>query len=119
MNANELRGEFSIQMAQVAIEKMTECSLTILHLAAATKTLSLENAAIVVTECCRAQGRAINDQSLTEFKVRRVGEALYEGDLGKTFATIADLMAAAISGGFTASGEVKAGTLAQAIPADA
>jgi hypothetical protein len=131
MSANDLRGEVAITLegvdyvmrpsyeAIVAVERQTECSLSLIRISAMAETLALENAAIVVTEFVRAQGRAMverGDQAgapLTEFNKRRIGEALLETGLKSCFDPIAIVIGRAITGGYTASGEAKAARVEQ------
>lgn len=136
-NANEVRGEVSIELdgapyvlrptyeALVAIETQTQCSLSILAMAAQFGTLSIVNAAIIVTECVKAQGKALlaaDDPSgrvMTMFGLQRVGELILESGLKTVFAPLATLLRNAITGGYTATGEPKATATTTGTPAAA
>jgi hypothetical protein len=120
VTANAERGEISVDLegvphvlrpsyeAQVAIERGTGRSIEQLAQAAGDGSLSIEDAAIVVTECVRAQGRATNKTTLVGYTADRVGECIVDaGKLG-IVKRVELLLYLAATGGYTAQGEFKA-----------
>ena len=118
-SANLERGEIEVELegvphvltpsyeAQVAIERQTGRSIEQLAQAAGDGSLSLEQAAIVVTECVKAHGRAIKDQTLQGYNARRVGECIVETGRLIVAKRLELLLFLAITGGYTAKGEVR------------
>lgn len=118
--ANEERGEISIELegvphvlrpdytAQIAIERAT--GHTIQHLAqiCGSTGLKIEQAAVVVTECVKAQGRAIGDSALQAFTATSVGECLVDTGMLQVGARLELLLYLAATGGYTAQGNPKA-----------
>jgi len=119
-DANETRGEFPITLEGVAytmrpsyealvqMEQKTGCALSILRMAANAHALAIENAAIVVTEGIKAEGKATNNATLQQFSPERVGALLIDGGLEPVFDVIARMLDLALTGGVTELGEVKA-----------
>ncbi len=118
--ANETRGEISVDLegvpyilrpsyeAQVAIERQTGRTIIQLADAAGTNGLSLEHAAIVVTECVKAQGRATSNATLSAFNARTVGECIVDTGALIVGKRLELLLYMAATGGYTAAGEAKA-----------
>jgi hypothetical protein len=76
---------------------------------AVTGTLRLGEAAQVATSCIRAWGRANDDQAVAHVGFTRIAELILEspGGFNAALATIGAALAVAVTGGCTASGEVK------------
>lgn len=122
MAANKTRGEVSLELegqeyvlrpsfeAISAFEAQTNRSLIDLARAAGDGQLKTGEAAIIVTECIRAHGRAIDDKAMTAFNSARVGELILQADGGLLIVTkrLELLLFMAATGGYTGSGEVKA-----------
>ena len=117
--ANAERGEVMVELdgvdhvlrpsfeAQVAIERQCGRSIEMLAQAAGEATMTIEEAAIVVTECVKAYGRATGEASLTGYTTSRVGECIIEtGKLG-IVKRLELLLFLAANGGYRASGEVR------------
>lgn len=117
--ANAERGEVMVELdgvdhvlrpsfeAQVAIERQCGRSIELLAQAAGEGSMSIEEAAIVVTECVKAYGKATGEASLTGYTATRVGECIIEtGKLG-IVKRLELLLYLAANGGYRASGEVR------------
>lgn len=119
MAANIERGEIEVDLdgaphvltpsyeAQVAIERQTGRSIEQLAQAAGDGAMTLEHAAIVVTECVRAHGRAKNLPILTSYSAERVGECIVETGKLRVTKRVELLLFLAVTGGYTAKGEVR------------
>lgn len=118
--ANGERGEITVSLegvdhvlrpsfeAQVAIERQCGRSIEQLAQAAGEGALTINDAAIVVTECVKAFGRATGDSTMGAYTSQRVGECIVEaGKLG-IVKRLELLLYLAATGGYTASGEVRA-----------
>lgn len=124
MTANETRGEISLELdgteyvlrpsfeAISAFENLTGRSLIDLARAAGEGELKTSEAAVIVTECIKAQGRSINDQAMASFNSRRIGELIQESDGGLLIVIkrLELLLFMAATGGYTGAGEAKATT---------
>lgn len=124
MTANKTRGEVSLELegaeyvlrpsyeAISAFETQTNRSLIDLARAANDGELKLSESAIIVTECIKAHGRAIDDKAMAAFNAARVGELILQADGGLLIAMkrLVLLLFMAATGGYTGSGEVKATT---------
>lgn len=124
MTANKTRGEVSLGLEGVeyvlrpsyeaisAFETQTNRSLIDLARAAGDGELKLSESAIIVTECIKAHGRAIDDKAMAAFNAARVGELILQADGGLLIAMkrLELLLFMAATGGYTGSGEVKATT---------
>lgn len=66
----------------------------------------------IATECIRAWGRATNKASAIGVNAPRVSELILESDGGfhAAITTVAGMLSLASTGGYTAQGELKAGT---------
>jgi len=129
--ANDLRGEVDLELdgqsfvlrpsyeAVIACERQTGKSLIELAIAADNGTMGTEAAAIVVTECIRAWGRANADRAVAAVNAKRIGELLYDYGVMGVLPRVAIVLSRAASGGVTASGEPKASTTTAEILADA
>jgi len=121
--ASEARGELSIVLdgapmvlrpsheAIEAFELATGRGLIELAQGCMAGKLRLSEVAQIVTECVRAWGRATNT-SYKNVQPDRIAELILEseGGLARVLTTITGLLAMASTGGYTAQGEVKAGT---------
>lgn len=120
MTANPERGEIEVDIegvphvlrpsyeAIVAIEKATGRGLVQLAQAAGDGSLAVDDAAIIVTECVRAHGRATGNRDLTEYRVGTVAAALVETGVIQVQKRLELLLYLAVTGGYTAKGEAKA-----------
>ncbi len=122
--ANATRGEITLALegqpyvlrpsfeAIQAFETATGKSIIDLARSALAGALTTGDAAIIAAECIRAWGRANDDEATAHFNARRVGELMFEADDGVTGAmkAIAEVLAWAATGGYTAQGEVRPGT---------
>lgn len=134
--ANEQRGEFDIDLAGklypmrptweaiVAFEAPraldeagksiggTGKSLQLLASEANRKVLASGDSAIIVTECVKAWARAEGDKNAARFVPEKVGPLLLQAPGGLLLVQnrLAALLFMAVTGGITASGEVKAAT---------
>lgn len=118
MSVNPERGEIELELggatyvlrptfeARAAFEKATGLSLVQLAQTAADGSMPLDNAAIVVTECVKAWGKAENVTSAAGANVRRIGELIYEADGGLMIVLkrLQIMLILAATGGYTASG---------------
>jgi hypothetical protein len=104
-----------------AIEKALGKSHEELAHAAVRYQLSYSDLAIICTEMMRAYGKAKPDDPLVTtyrgVKPERLEVLIYETGKAKVTTRIAVVLAGALSGGYTASGEVKAVETMEAIPA--
>lgn len=128
MTANPERGEITVELegiphvlqpsfqAQVAIEHLTGLSLEQLSDAAGRSALSIEHMATIVTECVRAHGRASNNPTLAAYTPERVGECIVETGKLMIAKRIELLLYLAVTGGYGATGELRAPTTT-AVPA--
>lgn len=122
--ANAVRGELSIDLEGVThvlkpsfdaigrIETATGLSLFQLGRAAEDMSLTLAHAAIIIAECIRAHARSEGDRAMATVRNERIAELLYAeagGVMEVLSRTIRPLTLIALTGGFTASGEAKAG----------
>lgn len=124
MTANETRGEVSLELGGVeyvlrpsyeaisAFEAQTNRSLIDLVRAAGDGQLKLGEASVIVTECIKAHGRSIDDKAMAVFNAKRIGELIQEAEGGFLIVIkrLELLLFMAATGGYTASGEVKATT---------
>ncbi len=119
MNANPERGEIDVDLegvphvlrpsfeAQVAIERQSGRSIEQLAQAAGDGSMTLEQAAIVVTECVKAHGRATGDAARSGYSAERVGECIVETGKLIVAKRLELLLYLAATGGYTAKGEAK------------
>lgn len=133
-NLNE-RGEITLELepgavyvlrptfaAIMAIEKATGKALGALHDCAFDASMTLSEAAIIVTECIKAWGAdaASGDEphrvAAPQASVRRVAELIYQmpGGLFVTLRVIRVLLAGAATGGYTPQGNPRKGEAAAA-----
>lgn len=120
MAANETRGEVALTLdgaefvlrpsyeAIVEFEAATGRSLIDLAQAAGAGSLSLSDAAAIVTACVKAWGRATGNKSAAGVNAKRVAELLIEEGLLLVMKRLEIVLFLAATGGVTASGEVKA-----------
>lgn len=122
MVENPERGEFALELdgerfvlrpsfeAIVAFEQETGKGLMDLTRSAIGGTVTLSEMAIIATHCIRAWGRENDVTSAAGVNAQRVGKLIMESAQGLTGATvlIGTLLALAVNGGLTATGEVKA-----------
>ncbi|MFA7505296.1 MAG: GTA-gp10 family protein [Burkholderiaceae bacterium] len=75
--------------------------------------LRLGETAQIAAECIRAWGRAKNRPSVAGVNAVRIAELIIESEAGVIGAsrTLATMLAMAATGGYTAQGEAKAGTM--------
>jgi hypothetical protein len=131
MTANATRGEVSLTLdgtdyvlrpsfdAICAFEAETGHSAIDLTLMASSGKLHTMHAATIVAECIKAQGRAVNDQAMTAVNAKRIGELIHEAEGGQmiVFKRLELLLTLAVTGGYTATGEIKAAAMTATIPA--
>lgn len=122
--ASEERGEVSLVLdgatmalrptyeAIVAFEASTGKGLLELARAAIEGKMPLADLSQVVTECVRAWGRATEQPSIAASNAVRIGQLIAEADGGmaRVLGIVSGVLSMAVTGNFTASGEVKAGT---------
>lgn len=122
--ANKTRGEIALTLEGVeytlrpsyeaiqAFEDQTGKGIIELGRAALEGKLSVREAAIVATECIKAWGRATENASAAHVNAEKVGQLMFEAEDGVAgaMAAVATILALAATGGYTAKGEVKAGT---------
>lgn len=72
--------------------------------------ISLSETATIACECIRAQGRATNSVSLSGSQRDKIAEMILESGFQDALVVMAGMLALAVSGGVTASGELKAAT---------
>lgn len=124
MAANATRGHVSLKLdgteyilrpsfeAISAFEGTTNRSLIDLAKAAGESQLKLGEAAVIVTECIKAQGRSSDDKAMAAFSASRIGELIQEADGGLVIVMkrLELLLFMAATGGYTSAGELKATT---------
>jgi len=102
------------QEAIAACERETGLSLFDLATLAANSRLRLDHMGIVVAELMRAYGKARpEDPKNTSYlgaKAEKVSGLIYEAGPPRIMAALTVILAGAINGGYTASGEAKAAT---------
>lgn len=115
-SANPTRGEYSLMLggrkyllrpsfsAQVAIENALDKTYFELAAAAQSAAIKIQDAAVVVAELVNAG----TDDPLSKVSAERVGEMIYEAGMPSIAPVLAVCLIDALSGGRTASGEVKA-----------
>nr|WP_294069661.1 hypothetical protein [Sphingomonas sp.] len=120
MAANEERGEFELKLGPAtyglrpsweaiqAFELGTGKSLMQLAGEADRGALALSSAAIIVTECMRAWGRALGNTSARGAQVENVTPMLMEAGIYLVQPRLALMLYMAATGGLTSSGEAKA-----------
>lgn len=122
--ASEDRGEVSLVLdgatmvlrpsyeAIVAFEASTDKGLLELARAAIEGKMRLADLSQVVTECIRAWGRATQQPSIAASNAVRIGQLIAEaeGGMARVLGIVSGMLSMAVTGNFTASGEVKAGT---------
>lgn len=120
--ANKTRGEMVLTLegvdyvlrptheALLTIQDQTDKPARRLAEAALSGDLTTKEAAVIATEFMRAQGHAIGDQAMVQFNANRVHTLLMEMEGGFIGAMrlLSPLLALAVSGGYTAQGELKA-----------
>jgi hypothetical protein len=127
------RGEISITLEGVeyllrpsyeAIEQFqasTRKGLLQLTREALSGDLTTAEAAQIVTECMRAEGRAKSDETIARFKADVIAALMMEaeGGFAAVLGVIAGMLSGAVTGGYTATGEIKAPAGKKATPAGA
>lgn len=122
--ASEERGEVSLVLdgatmalrpsyeAIFAFEASTDKGLLELARAALEGKMRLADLSQVVTECIRAWGRATQQPSIAASNAVRIGQLIVEaeGGMARVLGIVSGMLSMAVTGNFTASGEVKAGT---------
>lgn len=110
----KLDAEYVLRPSQEAVmeaEKLTGLPLFDLASLAANNRMSLDHMSVVVGCFMRAHGKAHpedpNKSSYLGAKAERLSELIYEAGMPRIMAGLAILLAGAISGGYTASGEAK------------
>ncbi|MFN3424893.1 MAG: GTA-gp10 family protein [Novosphingobium meiothermophilum] len=117
---NEVRGEIALDLggrefvlrptyqAIQAIESKT--GKGILALARGTTELTVLDAAIIAAECIKAHGKHIGDEMMASYTPVKLGEMIFEteGGVGACLGRLSVLLMLAATGGYTASGELKA-----------
>lgn len=131
--ANLERGEISLVLdgapfvlrpsfeAIEAFESATGKGLIEIARQAIDGSLRLGETAQIVTECVQAWGRATGNTGARGVNAVRIGELIIEseGGVAHVLRTVAGVLSMAATGGYTAQGEVKAGTTTtSAVPAD-
>ena len=132
--ASEERGEVSLVLdgatmalrpsyeAIVAFEASTDKGLLELARAALEGKMRLADLSQVVTECIRAWGRATQQPSIAASNAVRIGQLIAEaeGGMARVLGIVSGMLSMAVTGNFTASGEVKAGTttMTSEVPAE-
>lgn len=120
----EDRGEFSLVLASAtmglrpsyeaidAIEKTLGCGAIDIARKALAGTLSMGETAQVACECVRAWGREVDDKGASGSNAVRIGHLIYDspGGLHDALKTIAAMLSLVVTGGYTASGELKPAT---------
>jgi hypothetical protein len=119
MTAIETRGEISIKLgrsyvlrpsweAVERIEAQTGKSLLELCDAASGCRLRHQHAAIIITECVKAQGRALEDPMMSAVTAERIAELVHDRGLLNVLQPLAKLLLLAVTGGYDSSGNPKA-----------
>ena len=95
-----------------AFEASTDKGLLELARAALEGKMRLADLSQVVTECIRAWGRATQQPSIAASNAVRIGQLIVEaeGGMARVLGIVSGMLSMAVTGNFTASGEVKAGT---------
>lgn len=118
--ANETRGEIALDLggrefvmrptyqAISAIESKT--GRGILALARDAADLSLSDAAIIAAECIKAHGKHVGDDMMANYAPAKIAEMMIEaeGGIAACLGRLSALLMVAATGGYTASGELKA-----------
>jgi len=131
--ANAVRGEVALTLdgeefvlrptydAIVAFEDATGRGLVTLAQSASDGSMRLPEAAAIVTACVRAWGQVTGNTGARGVNAKRIGELILEtkGGLMVVLIRLAAMLLHAASGGYTASGEVKAASDMKATPAAA
>lgn len=118
--ANEERGEIALDLSGVeyvmrpsyqaiqAIEAKTGKGL--LALARDAADLTLTEAAIIATECIKAHGKHTGDEMRARYSPDKIAELMLEtdGGLAACLGRLSALLMVAATGGYTATGELKA-----------
>lgn len=93
-----------------AFEVSTGKGLLVLARSALDGTLAFSEAAQIATECIKAWGRATGSKSAQGVNAPRVAELIMESEGGfrSALQSIAAMLALAVTGGYTAQGELKA-----------
>lgn len=118
--ANETRGEIALDLsgkeyvlrptyqAISAIESKTGKGL--LALARDAADITLADAAIIATECIKAHGQHIGDDMMAKYSANKIAEMMLEteGGIAACLGRLTALLMVAATGGYTASGELKA-----------
>jgi hypothetical protein len=131
MTANATRGEVSLTLdgtdyvlrpsfdAICAFEAETGRGLVDLADAARDGALRASEVASIAAACIRAWGKSTGDQAVQSVNTKRIGELIIEAEGGMMIAVmrLAVLLLGAATGGYTASGEVKAAATSPKIPA--
>ena len=96
--------------AITAFERQTGKGLLGLARDAQAGELSLDDTAVIVTECVRAWGIEVDDLGARNAAPRKIAELIIESDggLANVLGVLTVLLALAATGGMTSSGEVKA-----------
>lgn len=117
---NVERGEIAIDLdgtphvlrpsfeAVIAIERATGRSLEQLAAQAGASALSIDDAAIVTTECIRAHGRATSDKLLVNYQPEQVAACIVAAGKMLIVRRLELLLYMAITGGYDAQGNLKA-----------
>lgn len=120
----EDRGEFSLVLAGAemglrpsyeaidAIEKALGRGAIDIARQAVAGRLTMGDAAQVVCECVRAWGRENDDKGAAGSNAVRIGQLMYDspGGFHDALKTIAAMLSLVVTGGYTASGELKPAT---------
>jgi hypothetical protein len=101
-----------------AFERMTGKGLLILAREALNGSLSLGETAQVMCECIRAWGRHVDNKSAAGAGADRIAELVLESEGGfrAALATLAGVLSMAVTGGYTAQGEMKPTTTKTTAP---
>lgn len=120
--ANETRGEVALDLsgkeyvlrptyaAIAAIEQKTGKGLLALAREAGAGDLALHDTAIIATECIKAHGKHTGDAMMAAYQAEKIAELMLESENGYAgcLGRIAIVLGLAATGGYTASGELKA-----------
>lgn len=119
-DANETRGEIALDLSDKeyvlrptyqaiqAIEAKTGKGL--LALARDAAELTLSDASTIATECIKAHGKHVGDELMAKYSADKIGQMMLEtdGGLAACLGRLSALLMVAATGGYTASGELKA-----------
>lgn len=117
---NETRGEVALNFdgkdyvlrptfeALEEIETKTGRGLVELAIRGRALELKLSEMAVIAAACIRAWGRAINDMGGREVTDKGIARAIVDKGVAASMVAITSVLTGAISGGYTASGEVRA-----------